>query len=135
MKKSGWSNIKRSSKEDRTSSDGILHASKAEMARWNQLLTLQAAGRIRNLCRQVSYKLERDDIKILTPTGMVMKYRPDFVYDRPPGDSIGFYPQSFIHPDGWFEVIEDHKGWQDKAGEMRIAVFEGLHKKKVHIHR
>lgn len=127
--------FKRRPAEDRTSPDGILHASMAEKDRWCQLQLLERHGKVRHLQRQVKYTLACGDIEIKTPTGKVMVYKPDFVYERPPHDTTGFYPGTRISADGWYEVIEDHKGFQDRIAELRIAVFEGLHKRKVHIHK
>lgn len=56
-----------------TTSDGIVHDSKHEACRWDQLRLLQRAGEIHDLRRQVRYDLVVNDIKI-------GRYTADHVY-------------------------------------------------------
>lgn len=107
-------------KADRTSADGVTHASASEMRRWNTLVMLQAQGIIKDLRRQVRFPLFCGDAPILTPSGRQAVYTPDFIYLR--------------NIDGvWIRVIEDHKGFMDPLAQFRIAVFEAAYKVKVTI--
>ena len=56
-----------------TEVDGILFQSKKEATRWRMLLLLQKAGKIKDLSRQVSYRLDVNEQKICT-------YIADFLY-------------------------------------------------------
>ena len=115
-------------KEARTSRDGIVFASKAELLRWEKLRLWQLAGEIRNLRRQVKYDL-------VINGQSVGHYTPDFVYERKPfaPGSVAYVDQTT--PDLWTEVIEDVKGAMTKDAALRIKVFEVIHNKKVHIVR
>ncbi len=123
-RKGAWhSNFKKSGELARTSPDGIVHHSTEEMERWCKLLLDQQLGLIRNLCRQVAFPFVIDiDRSVKTPTGRVMRYTADFVYER-------------LIRGEWVEVIEDHKGFLDPVSKLRIAVFEAIHRKKVYIHK
>ena len=127
----------------RTSRDGIVFASKAELNRWEKLRLWQLAGEIRNLRRQVKYPLVIEGIH-------VGDYTPDFVYERKnfvpmadPGRAAGSgvltlkQLEQHINPPlidmGWIEVIEDVKGVMTTDAALRIKVFEVIHKKKVNI--
>jgi hypothetical protein len=123
MKKSWQSNIRKSPAAQRTSRDGTLFASKAELIRWEELRLQEKAGMIRNLSRQVRYDLILPNGKPIM-AGVAAKrvavYTPDFVYDRlnkPTGE--------------WQEVIEDVKGHRDKASQFRIRVFEAIYSRHV----
>lgn len=122
MKTAWHQKFKRSSPEARTSRDGTLFHSRAEMLRWEKLQLWMLAGEIRNLRRQVKYSLSGKGIEILTEKGKVMSYTADFVYDRKT-------------PDGWVEVIEDLKGFKGRLEQLRIQVFQGISGKKVTIVR
>ena len=121
-KKSSWhQNFKRSSKASRTTIDGIVFDSKSEMNRWFELKMLEKAGKVRNLERQVRYELVLPDgDPILTKTGRVAIYTPDFVYQENIGDE-------------WVDIVEDHKGYTEDGSQLRISVFEAIFKKKVKI--
>lgn len=115
--------FRRSSREDRTDADGILHASVEEKMRWAKLSFDQKLGLIRNLKRQVHFPLVIDEHRaVRTPTGKIARYTPDFTYERLQGGE-------------WVEVIEDHKGFMDKVADLRIAVFEAIYQKKVSINK
>lgn len=124
MAKKAWhQNFKRSPEQERTSPDGIVHHSAEEKNRWCKLLFDQKMGLVRNVCRQVVFKFVIDiERSVKTPTGRVMQYKADFVYDR-------------LDRGVWIEVIEDHKGFLDTTSQLRIAVFEAIHQKKVTIHK
>lgn len=141
MKKSWHQNFTRKPKELRTSPDGILHASTEEMHRWCKLQMDEKLGLIRNLKRQVAFPLQIDEFRaVRTPTGKVAKYTADFTYERQGLIDIDITSkddsrQHVIKQPGWIEVIEDHKGFMDKVGELRMAVFEGIYGKKIYIHK
>lgn len=109
--------FKRASKGKRTSPDGITFHSKAEKNRYLVLKSMMERGEISNLKTQVKYELILPDGRpVFTPKNRVMKYIPDFVYTK----------------DGK-EIIEDVKGFHTKEGKIKIAVFEAIYKKTVHI--
>jgi hypothetical protein len=65
-KRSKYGNVK-------TVVDGITFDSKAEAKRWGELRTLERAGQIKFLLRQITYKL-------LVNGSLICKYRADFVF-------------------------------------------------------
>ena len=72
----------------RTTVDGISFHSEAEAARWVALRTLERAGLIRTLQRQVRYRLNAVHVttKAMTPIG---NYVADFTYvDASTGETI-----------------------------------------------
>ena len=118
-KKSWHQRFVRKTAAQRKDEDGQLFASKGELLRWQGLQFLERAGIIRDLRRQVSYPLQLEDGRaVLTPTGRVAKYRPDFVYIECASNQ---------------EIIEDYKGFYDKNSQFKIAVFEMISGKKVSI--
>lgn len=128
--------------ENRTSPDGIVHRSRAECNRWNQLRLLHSGGMIRNLRREVKYKLEMCqsfdgvavNIHIRSRKGNVRTYTADFVYDVMPGcDKFAEYGRPLA--DGWGEIIEDVKGFLEPAQELRMDVFEALYGVRVFINK
>jgi hypothetical protein len=106
----------KSPKAARTDDDGVVHASKLEKRLWADLRFQERYGLITNLQRQVNFPLERGDIKIRTPSGMVAKYRADFVWDE-----------------NGQQIIADAKGFFDRHSQLKIAVFEALYGVKVKI--
>jgi hypothetical protein len=124
MKKSWHQQFKRASAAERTSADGIEHASTSEMKRWCKLQFDEKLGLVRNLRRQVAHPLRIDDDRaVRTPTGRVAIYKPDFIYERLQGNGE------------WVEVIEDIKGHLDKLAAFRISVFEAIYGKTVFINK
>ena len=79
-----------------------------ESERWLILRDREKRGEIKNLRRQVPIELHGRKGPILTPTGKVMLYLADFVYD----DLISLR-----------EVIEDAKGWQTDVSKMKLAIL------------
>lgn len=75
-----------------TEVDGIRFASKKEAARWKELLVLQASGVVKDIQRQVEYRLE-------FAGQLLCKYRADFVYDE-------------MRKGLWHSVTEDVKGYK-----------------------
>lgn len=126
MRQAWHQNFKKATKEDRTSIDGITHRSVEEKARWMKLSFDQRLGLIRGLRREVAFPLAIDAVRaVLTPSRkQIARYTADFVYER-----------HDPHTGEWVEVIEDHKGFMDKAAELRIAIFEAIYQKRVYIHK
>lgn len=91
----------------RTEVNGISFDSKKEAHRYLELLTLERAGRIADLQRQVAIELEGRDGPLLTRTGRMMKITVDFCYrDLETG----------------LTVYEDAKGMPTRDYEVRRAV-------------
>lgn len=92
-----------------TTVDGIKFASKREAARYSELLILQRAGQIADLCRQVPIELQGRDGPLLTRTGRKMRITLDFAYtDLRTG----------------LTIFEDSKGMPTRDYEVRKAVVE-----------
>lgn len=75
--------------------DGFFWHSKAEYNRYQLLKALESQGHIRNLARQVTYKL-------VVNTEKICKYVADFVYDE-------------RHEGVWINVVEDVKSAPTKT--------------------
>lgn len=89
----------------RTEVDGIVFDSAGEARRWQDLCLLQKAGEIRDLERQVKFKLEVNGVKIAT-------YIADFVYhDCVTGQA----------------VIEDFKGYRTRDFAIKKKLMFALH--------
>lgn len=122
MKKHWSQNIQRAPAARRTTADGIVFDSIAEMKDWELLCIKRDAGLIRRLRRQVYFPLIVPvvDRPVRTPTGDIAIYTCDFCYEeREDEDS------------DWAEVIHESKGYADATSTLRIAVFEALSGKKV----
>lgn len=87
--------------------DGITFDSKREAGRWLDLRTLERAGKIRDLRRQVPIELEGRDGPLLTRTGKTMRLTVDFSYFDV---ALGL------------TVYEDAKGLPTRDYEVRKAV-------------
>lgn len=92
-----------------TEFNGIKFHSKKEASRYGDLLTLQGAGRIARLERQVKFPLTGRDGPILTPTGRQMHYIADFHYVDWDMDGA------------W--IIEDAKGFQTDISKLKCAIM------------
>lgn len=92
--------------------------SKKEATRAYQLDMMQRGGLIRDLRHHVKLALETPDraIQIKTPTGRVMQYEADFVYWDIAKNQ---------------EVIEDVKGMDTPASQIKRAALFALTGKKV----
>lgn len=107
----------RSPPEERTSSDGVVFDSKAELRRWEELRLLQRAGKISGLRRQLVFLIEIDGrpVKIRSrgfPNGRPCKYTADFAYtDIAAGKRV------------W----EEHKGVDSAESRLRRAIVEALY--------
>lgn len=91
----------------KTIRNGLIFDSKREAARYDQLLLLERAGRIRNLRRQVKYELRVNGVLIAT-------YRADFVYEE-------------LERDAWTEVVEDSKGYPNDRWPMKKKLMRACH--------
>lgn len=112
--------IRVSPKADRTFC-GIIFDSKSEMIRYQELLTLERAGKISDLQHQVKYPLVVNGRPVLIrsegyPNGRKCTYTADFVYmeDGKP-------------------VVEDHKGFDTNIARLRRAVFTAIYGQEVRI--
>lgn len=96
-------------------SDGIVHDSKTEAQRWEELKLLQEAGEICGLRRQVKIPLQGRDGPIMTDSGKRQRtWAADFVYvDRRLG----------------ITVIEDRKGHETQEFKLKKAILaaQGMH--------
>lgn len=120
-KRSKYSNIKSKT------SDGLVHDSRKEARRWNELLLLERAGLITDLKRQVKYVLIPKQIesyeRISPKTGKHLKngirtleqecsYIADFVYiDTETGET----------------VVEDSKGVRTKEYKIKRKLMLWIH--------
>lgn len=85
----------------KTTVDGITFHSKAEAHRWTVLSLLLKAGAIRNLQRQVKYRLE-----VTTPEGQPKR--------------IGSYIADFVYwQEGRGTVVEDVKGMATQVYKLK----------------
>lgn len=108
--------FKRKSKEDRTYRN-IVFDSVLEMKKYQELLTMEMAGEIRNIKVQVQHELKLPNgVEIKTPKGRVAYYTSDFEWDD---CKTGHH------------VIADAKGFLDRHSAFRIAVFEAISGQKV----
>ena len=91
--------------------DGVRFDSKGEWARWMELCLLHAAGHISNLKRQVSYELA-PSVKIAGEKRArpPLRLKVDFQYVQ----------------DGK-TVVEDFKGYADKAFRIRQHLMKSVH--------
>jgi len=111
-------------KEQRTARDGTVFDSKAELNRYEDLKLWQLSGDIRNLKRQVEYKLVVNGV-------LIGKYTADFDYEK----KHGVRGLEYVTHDNWIEVTEDVKGAMTRAAALRIKLFEALYGRKVNIVR
>jgi hypothetical protein len=87
---------------------GIRFDSKREAARWRELQILLSADRIRDLERQVEFRL--------TVNGaLICKYRADFRYEE-------------LQRDGsWSTQVEDVKGFHTETYKLKKKLMAALH--------
>jgi hypothetical protein len=106
---------RRASVADRTSADGVVFDSKAELRRWEELRLLQRAGKISELQRQRKIPLAVNGRPITIrsaryPNGRACVYTLDFSYDDENGKP----------------VYEEFKGLDTAESRLRRAVVEAL---------
>lgn len=89
--------------------DGIRFDSRGEARRWGELKLLERAGQIRDLERQVPYRLEVNG-------ELVSKYVADFRYfDRAKNVT----------------VVEDHKGFRTPEYRIKAKLMKALHRVEI----
>jgi hypothetical protein len=91
----------------RTLVDGIRFDSKKEAAAWSGLQILLRMGRIRNLERQVTFRLE-------IAGQLICSYRADFVYEE------------YVKGD-WIRVVHDAKGMITPLYRLKKKLMKALH--------
>lgn len=91
----------------KTIRNGMVFDSKKEARRFDQLMLLAHAGRVRNLRRQVKYELRVNGVLIAT-------YKADYVYEE-------------TTPMGWAEVVEDCKGYPNDRFPMKRKLMKACH--------
>lgn len=116
MKRSWHQNVRRAPATDRTSVEGHVFDSKAELRRWEELRLLQQAGEISGLERQRRFDLACCGRPVLIrsaryPNGRACFYTADFVY---------------LDRDGK-PVVEEWKGHDSPESRLRRAVVEALY--------
>jgi len=87
----------------RTVVDGIPFASAREAKRWGELTWLEAAGKIRDLERQVPFELRVKGV-------LICRYRADFVY-----------------VENGERVVEDTKGFNTREYKMKRSLMLACH--------
>lgn len=91
--------------------DGIRFDSKKEAGRYSQLQLLMANGELRNLQRQVTYKL-------IVGEKLIARYKADFEYEE-------------FRAGVWLKVTEDVKGQTDSASyrmfKLKAKLMEAIH--------
>ena len=98
----------------------LYFASNKEWRRWRELKALEQAGQIRNLRRQVSYRLEVNG-------KLICKYIADAVYKEKWGwEMVGnFIPgvDRQYGPDQWQFVVEDSKGHATAVYKLKAKLM------------
>lgn len=90
-----------------THADGIQFASKKEAKRWMDLKFLLSKGLIRNLERQVTFKVE-------VAGKLICRYIADFVYEEA------------AHGE-WSRVVEDAKGYPTPVYVLKRKLMAAVH--------
>lgn len=91
----------------KTQRGGLVFDSKKEADRYDQLLLLERAGRIRNLQRQVKYDLRVNGVLIAT-------YKADATYEE-------------FDKGEWISVVEDSKGYPNDRWPMKKKLMRAVH--------
>lgn len=90
--------------------------SKKELQRWRELLTLERAGKIANLKRQVKF-----DLPIKTPGGRTMTHTVDYEYSIPDAPEVGL-------------VLEDAKGYDTLVGHIKRELVRITHNRVIRLY-
>jgi hypothetical protein len=107
--------------EDRTHpKSGEVFDSAAELERYLVLEVMQAAGRIRDLHRQVRFPLVLKDGTEIKIGNRTCVFTADFAYQEQAGSE-------------WVRVIEDYKGFDEREMRLRRAVAEAIYGFRVKI--
>lgn len=87
--------------------DGIKHASAKQAKRWRDLLLLERAARIRNLDREVTFRIKAPDGTV------ICRYIADHVYEE--------------YRDGaWVPIVEDCKGYPTPVYKLKKKLMKLL---------
>lgn len=106
--------------------DGMQFHSKKEAKRYQALQLLARNGEIKDIERQVKYRLEVNGILICT-------YAADFVYwervspDKEPGHS-GLWRWQTGDKWAWQQVVEDVKGYPNDRWPMKKKLMRACHR-------
>ncbi len=109
----------------RVTIDGIKLDSRKEGRRYNELKLLEQQGYIKNLRVHPPYELKGGEFTMRTPTGRMMKYKPDFTYNETSDDEFVVEDVKPQKRDGSFYVTD--------AAKYKIAVFECFYGVKVRL--
>lgn len=93
-----------------TDSDGVVHASKKQAARWAVLQQMQKAGKIADLRREVSFDIVVNGVKIC-------RYVADHLYLEPSAE----------HPTIFVPVVEDVKGKITAVFRLKCKLMRAVH--------
>lgn len=95
--------VHRKFRNEPTSSEGIMFASKREARRYEELRLLETAGEIAGLKRQVSFDIRINGLR-------VCRYVADFVYD---------YKDT--------SIVEDAKGYRTEVYKIKKKLMKAVH--------
>lgn len=103
-------------REERTDRDGVVHDSKGEMGRWEELRLLEKSGQITALRRQVSYAFR---LEVSRPGGQsqhaeTIRYVADFVYNPTPLLAGGM-------------IVEDYKGHRTSEYKWKRKLMKKIY--------
>lgn len=101
--------------------DGLIHDSKREARRWNELLLLQRAGQIKDLQRQVKFVLipAQREPKIIGKRGGIKQGK---IIERECS-----YIADFVYYENGLMVVEDTKGVRTKDYIIKRKLLLYLH--------
>lgn len=115
MTRSWHQRVKRSPASGRTSADGLVFDSKAELRRWEELKLLERAGEITCLDRQRVFTLAFEGRPVLIRSG------------RYPNGRTATYTADFVYFQGNKRIFEEFKGHDTAESRFRRAVVEALY--------
>ena len=101
----------------KTVAEGVSHASKKQALRWIELRQAERDGKIRNLRREVTYRLEVNG-------HLICKYIADHVYEELISDFCG------VNVDLWDPIVEDVKSAITKKKRdyrIKYKLMKALH--------
>ncbi|CAB4136973.1 hypothetical protein UFOVP315_21 [uncultured Caudovirales phage] len=98
-----------------TTHDGIKHASKGQADRWDFLKNAEGMGLIKNLRREIPFKLEINGVNVCI-------YRADHVYEL-----AGDFAVEARRKGQPLCVVEDYKGTVTPEARLKMRLYEALH--------
>ncbi len=101
-----------------TSGDGVEHASKKQSLRWVLLRQMEREGKIRNLRREVTYRLE-------VRGQLICKYVADHVFE-----ALFGWPHTTHIGSTWETIVEDVKSpitRKNRAYRMKCKLMAAIH--------